>query len=165
MAAVTGVFPCGYCLYISVWYCLLLSITEPAKLIHSEHGNIESDDSEKTVFLKCIASGVPRPTIKWYNSRSKETVQGDEEAPDGAGNYMSKLTLESEEDTGDYSCVVENKHSDGPIQHSFAALTASELIKIFIYIHIYSIYIYVCIVYAFFTEVHTSTCISVGVWF
>ena len=158
-----GVFPCGYCLYISVWYCLLLSITEPAKLIHSEHGSIESDDSEKTVYLKCIASGVPRPTIKWYNSRFKETVQGDEEAPDEAGNYASKLILKSGEDAGDYSCVVENKYSDEPIQHSFAAPTASELIKIFIYIHIYVyiyIYIYVCIVYAFFTKVYTSTYIS-----
>ena len=120
-----------------MWYCLLLSITEPAKLIQSEHGNIDSDDSDKTVFLKCIASGVPRPTITWCNSRSKETVQGDEEAPDGAGNYASKLILKSGEDAGDYMCVVKNKYSDEPIQHSFAAPTASELIKIFIYIHIY----------------------------
>ena len=136
MAAVTGVFPCGYCLYISVWYCLLLSITEPAKLTHFERGNIESDDNKKTVFLKCIASGVPRPTIKWYNSKSKTPVEAKEETLDGDGNYESKLILKSG-DAGDYSCVVKNKYSDEPIQHSFAAPTASELIKIFIYIHIY----------------------------
>ena len=123
-------------LYISVWYCFLLSITEPAKLIHSEHGSIDSDDSDKTVFLKCIASGVPRPTIKWYNSKSKTPVEAKEETPDGDGNYESKLILKSG-DAGDYSCVVENKYSDEPIQHSFAAPTTSELIKSFIYIHIY----------------------------
>ena len=105
--------------------------------MHFEHGNIESDNSDKTVFLKCIASGVPRPTITWYNCRSKETVEADEEAPDKDGNYVSKLILKNGEDVGHYACAVKNKYLDEPIQHSFAAPTASELIKIFIYICIY----------------------------
>ena len=138
-----------------MWYCLLLFITEPAKLTHFELGNIESDNSEKTVFLKCIASGVPRPTITWYNSRSKETVEANEEAPDKNGNYVSKLILKSGEDVGHYACAVKNKYLDEPIQHSFAAPTASELIKIF-YIHTYYIYV-LCMPYL---QRCTSTYIS-----
>ena len=128
-----------------MWYCLLLFITEPAKLTHFELGNIESDNSEKTVFLKCIASGVPRPTITWYNSRSKETVEADEEAPDKDGNYVSKLILKNGEDVGHYACAVKNKYLDEPIQHSFAAPIASELIKIFVYTYVYMYC--VCLIY------------------
>ena len=107
--------------------CILLSITEPAKLTHFERQNIESDGNRvKTVILMCVASGVPPPEITWHNSKSLQAIKA-EKTIDTAGNYTSKLILSDGQDVEEYSCAVKNIYSE-TIWHSFAAPTASELI-------------------------------------
>ena len=107
--------------------CILLSITEPAKLTHFERQNIESDRNRvKKVVLMCVASGVPPPEITWHNSKSSQAIKA-EKTIDTAGNYTSRLILSDGQDVEEYSCAVKNKYSE-TIWHSFAAPTASELI-------------------------------------
>ena len=108
--------------------CILLSITEPAKLIHFERQSIEADPGNiQTVALICVATGSPQPKITWHNSKSQITLKA-VESSDTPGYYKSRLTLRAGQDVGEYSCAVQNTYS-GTVQHVFAAPTAGELIS------------------------------------
>ena len=79
---------------------------------------IENEPGGDKVVLKCVATGVPRPSITWQ--KAGEDVKPDGEST-GHGNYTSQLTIGSKDNVEKYSCTVMNEYSDRPQRRSFAA--------------------------------------------
>ncbi|KAL9964772.1 hypothetical protein ACROYT_G028457 [Oculina patagonica] len=78
-----------------------LLVRYPAKIL-SITTSAASSWNGQTVSLKCVSDGVPTPTLTWYKPDGKElnTVTAKESTV--------KVTLDDEQDFGEYKCVAYN---------------------------------------------------------
>ncbi len=78
-----------------------LSFTDPAKILRVSSSAAKSWIGQ-TVTLKCVSDGVPTPTLTWYKPDGKKinTVTAKESTV--------KVTINDEQDFGEYKCVAYN---------------------------------------------------------